>query len=224
MSKTDKNSALEKRKKEFRRSILEWGEYNIREYPWRESRTPYRVLISEILLTRTKADQVVPVYKNFMEIYPTIEDFFKMDLSKVKDIIQSLGLLFRADMLNDIANKIRNDYDGTIPNSLSELKALKGIGDYGGNAVLCFGFGERRPILDANFIRIYKRALNIKSKTKTAKNDKFLWTFAEKILPDENFVSYNYAILDLGGQICRARTQECNICPIRSICVRKTKN
>ena len=206
-------------KKKFRRLILEWGEDNIREYPWRENRTPYRVLISEVLLTRTKADQVVPVYEHFMKTYPTIKDFLKIDISKVKEIIRSLGLLFRADMLKEISKKVKKDFDGKIPESLSKLKSLKGIGDYGGNAILCFGFGQKRPILDANFIRVYERALNVKPKTKTAKKDKFLWDFATEILPNDKFMIYNYAILDLGGQICRARKRECDLCPINSICI-----
>ena len=221
MTKESEETVNEEKKKKFRKLVLEWGKNGIRDYPWRQKKTPYRVLISEILLTRTKAEQVLPVYKEFIKTYPNIRSFLKMDLNLVEEIIKSLGLLFRAEMLKEIAIKLKNEFKGNIPNSLKELKSLKGIGDYGANAILCFGFGQKRPLIDANFIRIYLRVFGIKPKTKTAKNDKFLWQFAEKLLPDTKFIQYNYSILDLGGQICRARTQDCKICPVNDICLKR---
>lgn len=208
----------EKKKSEFRTLIQTWAENNLVDYPWRKNRTPYRVLISEILLTRTKAAQVVPVYDIFMETYPNLDAFMKMDFSKVKSIIKSLGLLFRAEMLKDISVKLKKNNNGKIPEDFSELKSLKGIGDYGVNAILCFGFGHKRPLLDSNFIRIYSRIFEVKPKTKTAKSDKFLWEFSEELLPEKNFVIFNYAVLDLGGLICLPRKPKCKFCPLRSIC------
>jgi len=204
--------------KEFHGLILEWGSKNTIDYPWRRERTPYRVLISEILLTRTKAAQVEPVYLKFMEKYPTVEKFLKMEVKTVKVLIQSLGLLFRADTLKTISKQLREDYDSKIPSDLKDLKALKGIGNYGANAILCFGYGKKRPILDSNFIRIYERLFEVKSISKTAKTDKFLWNFSEKILPEEDYVLYNYSLLDLGGSICLPRKPDCQKCHLQSIC------
>lgn len=209
----------EKKIQKFRDMLLAWAEENLINYPWRENRTPYRVLISEIFLTRTKAAQVEPVYSEFIKIYPTLKDFLNLNLNKVKRIIKSLGLLNRAEVLKEISNTLKKDYNGKIPNTISELKLLKGIGDYGAGAILCFGFGIRSPILDSNFIRIYERVFNIKPKTKTAKTDKYLWECAEKILPDENFVNFNYAVLDLGGNICLPRGPKCDDCLINSLCL-----
>jgi A/G-specific adenine glycosylase len=153
-----------------------------------------------------------------MKVYPTLDDFFCIQLDKVKKIIKPLGLLFRAEYLGKISEKIKNEFSKTIPNSFDALKSLTGIGKYGANAILCFGFKKRRPILDSNFIRVYQRVFNIKSITKTPKNDKFLWKFTENILPKNNFIKYNYAILDIGGNICLNRNPQCHFCPLNSFC------
>ncbi|MBD3211215.1 MAG: hypothetical protein GF311_01310 [Candidatus Lokiarchaeota archaeon] len=205
-------------KKRFQELIISWAEKYLRNYPWRENRTPYRVLISEILLTRTKADQVVPVYEKFVDIYPTIEEFLNVKKSKLKSLIKSLGLLFRADMLKEISVRLRNEFEGKIPDEIKDLKSLRGIGNYGANAILCFGFNKRRALLDSNFIRVFKRVFRITAKTKTAKSDKFLWNFSEWLLPEKDFSNFNYGIIDLGGLICTSIKPLHKRCPLRDIC------
>ena len=172
--------------------ILNWADNNLVKYPWRIKRNSYKVLISEILLTRTKAKQVTPVYIDFMTKYPTLNHFLNSELNDLKKMLKSLGLLFRAEMLIDLASQLRNKFSSNIPKTFGELKTLKGIGDYGANAILCFGFKEKNPLLDANFIRILTRVFGIESKTKTPKTDKFLWETSKELLPDTNYVNYNY--------------------------------
>jgi len=210
---------LEKKIKIFQKNILDWSKDNLIDYPWRKDRNPYRVFISEILLIRTKASQVTPVYKDFINIYSNLEKFIEMDLKTVKTLIKSLGLLFRAEILQEITNQIKNEFNNKIPDSFKELKSLKGIGNYGANAILCFGFEKKRPLLDSNFIRLYKRVFNISPKTKTAKSDKFLWEFSEQLLPEKDFIIFNYGVLDFGGQICLPKKPKCGICPLKQICV-----
>lgn len=205
-------------KKQFQKIVLKWAEGNLIEYPWRKNRNPYRVLICEILLIRTKAPQVVPVYIEFMKMYPTLENFLKLNRDVIENLIKSLGLAFRANMIAEIAFDIKNRFRNRIPDSISELKSLKGIGDYGANAILCFGFNQKKPLLDSNFIRIFKRVFDIRSKTKTAKSDRFLWEFSENLLPKKDFIKYNYAILDLGGNICISKSPKCEICPLNHLC------
>lgn len=188
------------------------------DYPWRRDRTPYKVLISEIFLTRTKATQVVPVYNNFIEKYPTLERFLDMEVNDVEDLIKSLGLLFRAKQLKELSIQIKKVFNKTIPKSEEELKDLKGIGNYGSNAILCFGFNQKKALIDTNFIRIYKRVFSIDSKTKTPKTDKYLWEFSEKLLPEIYFIEFNYALLDIGGRICLNKNPKCNICPLNQLC------
>lgn len=209
----------ENKKIEFQDSIIDWYRKNIITYPWHKNKTPYSVLISEILLIRTKASQVILVFNDFMKKYPTLESFLNFKPDTIEEIIKPIGLLFRAKLLEDIAKQVKTQFNSQIPNNLSDLKSLKGIGNYTGNAILCFGFNEKRPLLDVNFIRIYKRVFNINSKTKNPKNDKFLWEFSEYLLPDSDYVDYNYAILNFGIEICLNKKPKCNICPIKKICL-----
>jgi len=153
-----------------------------------------------------------------MKNFPTLDIFLDSKLETIKDLIQSLGLLKRAIMLNDLALQIKNEFNNKIPKNFSELKTLKGIGNYGANAILCFGFNEKRPLLDTNFIRIYKRVFNVISKTKTPKTDKFLWNFSEELLPEKKIIEFNYGILDLGGTICLNKNPKCSFCPLNEIC------
>lgn len=218
-----KFNVAEKTKKDFIEKALTWSKGNLRDYPWRINRNPYKILISEVLLTRTKADQVVPVYLDFMDFYPSLGEFLDMKLTKVKSLIKPLGLKKRAETLKEISCKLKNNFNSRIPNTLSELKSLNGIGDYCANAILCFGFGKNYPILDSNFIRLYKRVFNVNSKTKTAKSDKFLWKFAEHLLPEKNFIEFNYSLLDIGGLHCLPRNPKCESCPLKSLCLLNNK-
>ncbi|GAH12650.1 unnamed protein product, partial [marine sediment metagenome] len=134
-----------------------------------------------------------------MTKYPTLTHFLKAELIDLEKMLKSLGLLFRAEMLIDLAVQLKKDFDKKIPNTLAELKSLKGIGDYCANAILCFGFNEKSPLLDVNFIRIITRVFGIKSKTKPPRTDKFLWETSRNLLPNTNYINYNYGVLDLGG-------------------------
>ncbi|MHA1285095.1 MAG: hypothetical protein ACTSQP_21560 [Promethearchaeota archaeon] len=205
-------------KKDFQKYLLKWAEKNVINYPWRKYRTPYRVLISEIFLTRTKAKQVIPVYIKFMEKFPNLNTFLSSNYSEIFNIIKSLGLLYRAQKLESLKIILKMKYKNEIPHNYKELKALPGIGQYSANAILCFGFNERRPLLDSNFIRIFERVFNIKSITKNAKSDKFLWQISDFFLPKNEFIKYNYAVLDLGGNICQSRKPKCQVCPLTSFC------
>ena len=208
----------------FQKLILKWARNNLINYPWREKRTPYKVLISEILLTRTKAKQVAPIFIEFIKKYPCIETFIESKIKDLQNLISSLGLLYRAQKLENLKTQLKSDFDNRIPDNLVELKSLSGIGDYAANAILCFGFEIRRPILDSNFIRIYRRVFEVNPKTKTAKTDKFLWQFAEDLLPEIDYVTFNYGVLDIGGNFCLSRNPKCKECPVNKICLFFEKN
>jgi len=219
MSNVQKFNISENIKKDFIKKVLTWSKGNLRDYPWRRNRNPYKILISEVLLTRTKADQVFPVFLNFMDFYPNLERFLDMKISLVKSLIKPLGLKKRAETLKEISYQLKNNHNAMIPNTLSKLKSLNGIGDYCANAILCFGFGRKYPILDSNFIRLYSRVFNVKSKTKNAKSDKFLWQFAKHLLPEKDFIKFNYSLLDIGGLFCLPRKTKCEYCPLKLLCL-----
>ena len=202
----------------FQERILKWAEFNLEKYPWRENRTLYRIMISEILLTRTNAAQVIPVYINFMEKYPTLDDFLEASYKILLDLIKTLGLLYRANKMTKLIECIKENYDMKIPKTFNTLKNLPGIGDYGANAILCFGYNKREGLIDTNFIRIFSRFFNVNSKTKTPKTDKFLWNFAKKIVPERNFIAYNYGIIDFANKVCSSKKPRCNSCILKESC------
>jgi len=153
-----------------------------------------------------------------MKLYPNLEKFFRINVKKVKELIKPLGLAYRAEGLKKVSDKIRHEFDKKVPNNLKDLKALFAVGDYGANAVLCFGFNKKRPLLDTNFIRIYKRIFNIVSEKKRPKSDKMLWAFSEYLLPEKRYVEFNYGVLDFGGNICTSKKPKCENCLINEIC------
>ena len=149
----------------FQEKILKWTEFNLEKYPWRENRTPYRIMISEILLTRTNVAQVIPVYIKFMQRYPSLDKFLEASHGSLLDLIRTLGLLYRANKMTKLIKCIKENYGLKIPKTFNTLKSLPGIGDYGANAILCFGYNKREGLIDTNFIRIFSRFFNVNSKT-----------------------------------------------------------
>ena len=204
--------------KKFLAKILRWAESNLVKHPWRENRTPYKILISEILLTRTNADQVNPVYIKFMERYPTLEVFLESKYETLLDLIKSLGLLYRAKKMMNLITILKENYNSKIPETFNNLKTLPGIGDYGANAILCFGYNKKKPLIDTNFIRVFKRVFNARPKTKTPKTDNYLWELAGELVPDKNFVEYNYGVIDFASKVCLSRNPRCNDCLMNPIC------
>lgn len=203
---------------QFQKLILNWVADNLKIYPWREKRTPYKVMISEYFLTRTKAHQVEPIFIKFIEKYPSLESFLELETEIAWNIMNSLGLHKRVEMLKKLAEQLQQNYNNKIPDNFKDLKLLMGIGKYSANAILCFGFNYKRPLLDANLIRLYKRVLNVTSKTKTPKTDKYLWEFSEKLLPEKDYVIFNYGILDFCIEICTPKNPKCEDCPLNQMC------
>lgn len=201
----------------LRNSLLKWYEKEARDFPWRRTRDPYKVLVSEILLQKTTSRQVNDIYRSFFERYPSVRDLAAASAEEIKDIIGILGLEKRAAFLKESANKIVNDYAGEVPDSSEALKSLKGVGDYVCNAVLCFAFRVRSPIVDNNVARVFRRYFGLKS-TKPAYSDKELWGIAKSILPRKGFREFNYALLDLAAKVCLASNPLHGKCPLSSRC------
>lgn len=201
----------------FQESILKWGKQNLRTFPWRDSRNPYHFLIVEILLQKTKAEQVVEFYNKFIAKYPHIQSLAKSNIEELKELIKPLGLFYRADRLKETANLIINDFEGIIPNNEKDLISLKGIGKYVAKAILCFGFNEPISILDVNIGRIFIRFFGL-DESKRIRDSKELWKRADMLLPKNNYRNYNLYLLDFGSLICQKRKPKCKKCPLSYHC------
>jgi len=198
----------------FRDNILQWGKLNLRKFPWRWEKDSYKVLVSEILLVQTFARKVVPVYEKMTSTYP---DFPSLALAKpdeIREIILPLGLLYRANLLVEIASSVTKSFDGRLPKDRDKLLEIKGIGDYISSAVQCFAFNKPVPIVDANVIRVLGRFFGLEWPIKTAKQKSIIYKNARELVPVNDFQLYNYALLDFGALICKHYNPLCNDCPI----------
>lgn len=209
----------EKKRMEFTRTLLEWDVRNRRDFPWRRTKDAYKILVAEIMLQRTKAEQVVPVYERFVKKYPNPHSLSKASVSEIRAEILSLGLEKRAQGLKKLAEQLVEEHRGKIPNSRNELVKLHWVGNYSANALLCHAFGEDVPTVDANFARLLIRVFSLKPKH-PAQKDKRIWAFAQSLMPlvKGRARALNLAILDLASKICTPQKPSCETCPLNSIC------
>jgi len=202
----------------FQNNIIIWWKHNRRMFPWRETRDPYKILCSEILLQQTNAEKVVPVYNKIISDYPETADLSEAETAELEEIIKPLGLLKRAGRLRKIAAEITQKYDGIIPADKKALLKLPGVGNYTANAVMCFAFEKQVGVLDTNTIRILARVFDIKSDKARPRNDKNLQNELNKVIPKNKSKIFNYALLDFAALICTAENPNCRKCLISRIC------
>ena len=206
-------SALRQRGFNVRDHLLAWHAERGRSYPWRSGAAPWHVLMAEMCLHRTRADQVLPVYRGLVELAPTPADLL-VNAAAALDTLRPLGLRWRAVNIVAVAQALVERFDGAVPASSLELRSLPGVGDYVANAVLCFAFGRRAVLLDTNTERIVSRIRGTSALRRTQMRMD-LYDLAGRPGPDRDF---NFALLDLGALVCRAGKPDCGHCPISRAC------
>lgn len=201
---------------ELQRTLVRWArEGNLRQFPWRGIRDPYRVLLTEMMLRRTRAEQVTPVFLEFFHLYPDLGAFRSASDEDLRRTLQPLGLQWRIDNILRLKTCLRAS-DLHSPD-LSSLTRLPGVGNYVASAVLCFAFARPAPLIDTNLVRLLSRYFGFKAGPETRRR-KFFVTLASSLVPTQDFVSYNYATLDLAASVCRHAKPACTVCPLRSGC------
>jgi A/G-specific adenine glycosylase len=203
----------------FGEALLEWYHTrNNRSFPWRRSHDPYQVLVAEIMLQRTKAKQVVPVFLSFMQRFPTAEKLNDASLSEIEFYFLKLGLFWRAENVKKLAKKIVEEFAGKIPGERERLITLPGVGDYVADAVLCFAHSQDVAIVDSNVCRIIGRVFGLKKK-KEARRDPIYRRLARELLPKGKCKEFNWALIDHASTICVPNKPKCTSCPLNSICL-----
>lgn len=204
--------------KKFWFEILNWGSSYMRDYPWRTNPEAYNILIAEILLHRTRADQVKPIYKSFIKKFPNIESIVNAGPEQISSELRSLGLYWRSDLIYFMAKEIKEKYQGEIPVDKYRLMQLKGIGQYISSAVPCFGYDIPEPILDTNTVRVIGRFFGMKVTDSSRRSKKF-----ENIMRD--IISYgeprkfSLSLIDFASLVCTPRANpKCNQCPLKDKC------
>lgn len=197
----------------FRETLLEWARNNLINYPWRKKRNPYRVLIAEILLHRTRAEQIIAPYTSLLAECPDMYSLARTDIRKLHDLLGSLGLRWRVDLLHAMAQDIVGKLDGNIPEDKESLMKLPGVSHYIASAVRCFAYGYPDPILDTNTLRVVGRVFGV-AITDSSRRSKKMMEFMETIIDKEEPDLFNYGLLDFGKMICMKRKPACEKCPM----------
>lgn len=203
---------------EFRRRLLRWFRRHGRDLPWRRTRDPYHVLVSEFMLQQTQVSRVEEFYGRFLESYPTIQDLAKAPPAAVRESWNGLGYYRRAANLHNLARAVVSERGGVIPSDPAELVTLPGVGRYTAGAVASFAFEEAAAAVDTNVARVLRRVFH--PRARGAAGERKLWATAAALLPrrGSSAWAFNQAIMELGALICTARTARCSDCPVRSLC------
>jgi len=189
-----------------------------RDLPWRQSRDPYAILVSEIMLQQTQAATVVPYYNRWLRRFPTIRSLAATTESDVLHAWQGLGYYARARNLHRCAKTIVENFGGRLPNDPGKLKSLPGIGLYTANAIAVFALDKSLPIVEANTARVLSRLFNIRAPIDSTSGRRKLWELSAKLVPRKSARDFQNAMMDLGALICTARNPRCQICPVKKFC------
>lgn len=200
-------------------ALLAWFDQLQIQLPWRGSRDPYRIWLSEIMLQQTRIAAVEGYYARFLERFPTIGALAAAPLDDVLKSWEGLGYYTRARNLHRFANSIVNEHQGQFPATAEALQQLPGIGRYTAAAIASIAFDQRVAVLDGNVMRVLTRVFDFAEDITESSAQKQLWYLAESLLPSERAGDYNQALMDLGRLVCVPRRPTCEACPLQSQCL-----
>jgi A/G-specific adenine glycosylase len=202
-----------------RRRLLAWFDRHARDLPWRRSRDPYAIWISEVMLQQTQVATVIPYFTRFLEAFSDVAALAAADEQQVLRLWEGLGYYRRARALHQTARRISAEHGGRIPNDPAALEKLPGLGRYTVNAVLSQAFERRLPILEANSRRVLCRLMGVRGDPRAAATEQKLWAAAEALLPRRRVGAFNQAAMELGALVCTPDDPACDRCPLTRCCV-----
>lgn len=199
--------------------LIGWYKKNARNLPWRQTRDPYRIWLSEVILQQTRVEQGRPYYQKFVNRFPSVFDLARADEEAVLKLWQGLGYYSRARNLLKTARQVVADFDGRFPSDFTALKKLPGIGDYTAAAISSFAFELPHPVVDGNVQRFLSRYLGMGLPINSAKGKKKITLAAQLIFNDKFPALHNQAIMEFGALQCKPVNPSCNLCPLLAGCV-----
>ena len=186
--------------------------------PWQQTKNPYAIWISEIMLQQTQVSTVIDYYKKFMQRFPGIEVLAGAEIDEVNECWSGLGYYSRARNIHKTAKIILQNYNGIFPQQFEEILELPGIGRTTAGAICSFSYGKKYPILDGNVKRVFTRFYGIKEWSGKSRVERELWEIADRNLPTSNIEIYNQALMDLGASLCSRGSPKCLECPLSKSC------
>jgi A/G-specific adenine glycosylase len=214
----------EKAIKRIRGNLIEWYRENQRLLPWRETRDPYHIWVSEVMLQQTQVKTVIDYYLNFIHRFPTLPSLAMADLQEVLKRWEGLGYYARARNLHRAVRIVVAQHGGTVPDDLDAFLQLPGVGDYIGAAVQSIAFGRPFAVVDGNVKRVLARLACIDTPVNLPAAHKVFKPLAERLLDRNRPEIFNQALMELGALVCRPETPDCPHCPLAADCLSFKKN
>ena len=203
----------------LRRKLHAWFQAQGRDLPWRRTKDPYAIMVSEFMLQQTTVTAVVPYFERWLRKFPTVGDLAEADEQTVLSLWQGLGYYSRARNLHKAAKAIVERHGGRVPQSVEALRSLPGVGGYTAAAVAAFAFDAVEPVIDANIARLLARLQDWREPIDDTKGKVYLEQAAREFLPTSGGCLHNSALMELGALICISRTPRCVICPVQEECL-----
>jgi len=198
--------------------LLAWYADAGRDRPWRPTRDPYRIWLSEIMPQQTTVAAVIPYYEKFLSAFPNVETLAAAPVEAVIELWAGLGYYRRARNLHAAAVRVVEEHGGRFPQTLEEVMALPGVGRSTAGAILSIAFDRPAPILDGNVGRVLCRLFALQLPSRSSAAEKRLWGWAEVLTPGQRPHDYAQAIMDLGATVCLPGTPDCAACPLSALC------
>lgn len=211
----DTDTASGEKTVRFRRALSRWGSQNRRSFPWRETDDPFRILVAEVLLQRSRAVTVAKAYERLFARWPDAEHLARARVDSIKSVILPLGLISRAAKLRELAGDIAER--GGVPHSIEDLLALPGVGPYAAGATLAVAFNKRSAVVDGVTARVYRRYFGLAAGS-PAVSDPELWSLVTEVTPRRSVKEWNWAVLDLAATVCLPKVPRCSACPLEASC------
>ncbi|NIQ38722.1 MAG: A/G-specific adenine glycosylase [Proteobacteria bacterium] len=202
----------------FRDHLFAWYHDHQRYLPWRQTKDPYRLWVSEVMLQQTQVKKILSYYGRFVDRFPDIERLAAADLQDVLKVWEKMGYYTRARNLHKAARIVVEGMGGRIPADYGEFRRLPGVGDYIAAAVQSFAFNKPYPVVDGNVKRVFSRLFLIETPINTSLSTKEIKERAEELLDRDKPGLFNQAIMELGATICRPRQPICSECPVSLLC------
>jgi A/G-specific adenine glycosylase len=198
--------------------LLPWFSSVRRDLPWRATKDPYAVWLSEIMLQQTRVETVIPYYERFLATFPTVTALAAAPTDQVMSMWSGLGYYRRARMLHEAAMAIAATRGGVFPTSAVALAEVRGVGRYTAGAIASIAFGERTPLVDGNVARVLSRLFALEDDVQRGPGLKKVWALADALVPEGRAGDWNEALMELGATTCIPRAPRCLVCPVRGSC------
>jgi len=203
----------------FTQILTHWYSINKRDLPWRSTKDPYNIWLSEIIMQQTQIAQGLPYYNAFISKYPNVFDLANADEEAVLKLWQGLGYYSRARNLHFTAKYIADELNGEFPKEYNSLLTLKGVGDYTASAIASICYDAQTAVVDGNVYRVLSRYFGIDTPINSSKGIKYFKELAQSLLSQQDIGNYNQAIMDFGSRQCKPQNPDCSICPLNNGCV-----